>query len=326
MRRHFDLTRRSFLGVSAGVLAAAAGVGEAHADDKARPVIKKLGTIDLDLVETSPVVFRSKLHRFEYVRAGYWNNKTGDSYFRFVDRSGAPGPAFAKGCHLGSAAVFDDMAVVTCVNIWDGERVEVFASNDLEKWEQWNALDLKGYGMFNTSLCKSGDEYVLMFEVGKPPEVAGNPFTARFVKSRDLHAWTLTPPECTYSKDRYTAPHCLRYLDGWFYDFYLEAVKGRYEQCVVRSKDLAKWESSPLNPVLRASPEDKQIANEKLSESQREKIKNARNINNSDIDFCQFENKLVINYSWGNQQGVEFLAEAVYDGTEVEFLTGWFPA
>jgi len=334
MRRCFDLTRRGFLGVSAAAiapLAVAAGVGEARADEKARPVIKKLGTIDLDLVETSPVVFKNKLYRFEYVRAGYWNNTTGDSYFRFVDRTGTPGPAFANGYHLGSAAVFGDLAVVTCVNIWDGERVEVFASHDLEAWEQWNALDLKGYGIFNTSLCKaptgtSGDEYVLMFEVGKPPEVAGNPFTARFAKSRDLHSWTLTPPECTYSKDRYTAPHCLRYLDGWFYDFYLESVKGGYEQCVVRSKDLAKWELSPLNPVLRASSEDKQIANEKLAEPQREKIANARNINNSDIDFCEFEGRLAINYSWGNQQGVEFLAEAVYDGTEAEFLTGWFPA
>jgi len=34
---------------------------------------------------------------------------------------------------------------------------------------------------------------------------------------------------------------------------------------------------------------------------------------------------LVINYSWGNQQGVEHLAEAVYDGSEKQFLCGWFP-
>lgn len=318
-----SMSRREFLGVAAGALAMA-GAGEAHAA-AARPAIMKRGTIDLDLVETSPVVFRNKLFRFEYVRQGYWNNKTGDSHFRFVEQSGDAGPAFAKGFHLGSAAVFDDMAVVTCVNIWDGERVEIFASRDLESWQQWNALDLKGYGMFNTSLCRSGDEYVLMFEVGKPPEIAGKPFTARFAKSRDLHAWELTPPECNYSKDRYTAPHGLRYLDGWFYNFYLEAVKGGYEQYVVRSKDLVKWELSPLNPVLAASPEDKQIVNQTLTEEQREKIKNARNINNSDIDFCEFEGKTVINYSWGNQQGTEFLAEAVYNGSQAKFLRGWFP-
>lgn len=321
-----DISRRGFLGVAAGALA----VGTARAADKneeRRPVIRKLGTIDIDLVETSPVVFKGRLYRFEYVRSGYWDNKTGDSYFRFVDHdAGTAGPAFAKGYHLGSAAVFGDRAVVTAVNIWDGERVEVFASSDLETWEQWTALDLKGYGMFNTSVCKARDEYVLMFEVGKPAEVAGNPFTARFAKSTDLRTWTLTPPECTYSKDRYTAPHCLRYLDGWYYDFFLEAIRCGYEQYVVRSKDLIKWDLSPLNPVMRASDDDKRAATPKLTEKQIEHIRNARNINNSDIDFCEYKGKVVINYSWGNQQGVEFLGEAEFEGTEAEFLQGWFPA
>jgi len=320
MQKKISLTRRGFLGAAAGAVTIA---GVSGAAEKEKPFIKKLGTIDLDLVETSPVVFKNRLYRFEYVRPGYWNNKTGDSYFRFVDRNGEFGRAFGKGHHLGSAAVFDDLAVVTAVNIWDGERVEMFISRDLENWEQRTALDLAGYGLFNTSLCKADDEYVLMFEVGKPPEVAGRRFTARFAKSPDLRSWTLTPPECTYSKDRYTAPHCLRYLDGKYYNFYLESVKGGWEQRVVRSADLIDWEPSRY-PVLQASPEDKQIANEKLTESQREIIEKAENCNNSDIDFCEFEGGLVINYSWGNQHGTEFLAEGTYDGTEEEFLKGWF--
>ena len=49
------------------------------------------------------------------------------------------------------------------------------------------------------------------------------------------------------------------------------------------------------------------------------------NINNSDIDFCEYQGHVVINYAWGNQHGVEQLAEARFDGTEAEFLTGWFP-
>ena len=39
-------------------------------DQHGRPLIKKLSTIDIDLVETSPVVFNGKLYRFEYVRSG----------------------------------------------------------------------------------------------------------------------------------------------------------------------------------------------------------------------------------------------------------------
>lgn len=49
------------------------------------------------------------------------------------------------------------------------------------------------------------------------------------------------------------------------------------------------------------------------------------NLNNSDIDFCEYHGELLINYSWGNQQGTEFLAEAVFPGTEKQFLRGWFP-
>ena len=289
-----------------------------------KPGIRKLGTIDCVLVETTPVVFKGKLYRFEYVRSGYWDNPTGDSYFRFVDHdTGQASLPFAHGYHLGSAFVEDDVLYVTGTNIWDGERIDLFVSEDMEHWEVRNTLQLPGYGLFNTSLCKAEEQYVLMFEVGKPPEVAGVPFTARFATSRDLKRWELTPPECTYSKERYTAPHCLRYLDGYYYNFYLEAYQG-YKQRVVRSRDLVHWESSPLNPVLRASEADQQIANLNLTAEQHRRITQAVNINNSDIDFCEYRGQVIINYSWGNQQGVEHLAEAVYDGSLEMFLKGWF--
>ena len=47
--------------------------------------------------------------------------------------------------------------------------------------------------------------------------------------------------------------------------------------------------------------------------------------NNSDVDFCEFRGKTIITYSWGNQQGTEFLAEAAYEGTLASFLKGFFP-
>ncbi len=295
-----------------------------------RPHIVKLGTIDVDLVEATPIVFQGRLYRFEYVRHNYWANKTGDDYFRFAEHSnGRYTPAFAQGRVLGSAFVDGKTVYVTGTGgkgkKWGAEQVWMFASRDLKNWQEWIALDLPGFSIFNTSMCKAGDRYVLMFEIDKPKEQAGAPFTARFATSRDLRRWELTPPECNYAKDRYTAPHCLRYLDGCFYDFYLEARDG-YEMRVVRSKDLIHWEPSPLNPVLRASEEDRKIANAKLSEEQRRRIATAVNRNNSDIDFCEYKGRLRITYSWGNQKGVEHLAEAVYEGSEAEFLRAWFPA
>ena len=50
------------------------------ADERAkRPAIKKLGTLDLLMVETTPVVFKDRLYRFEYLRDNYPANKTGAS-------------------------------------------------------------------------------------------------------------------------------------------------------------------------------------------------------------------------------------------------------
>jgi len=294
-------------------------------DSKRRPTIIKLGTIDCDMVETTPVVFKGKVYRFEYVRKNYWDNHTGDSYFRFIDHeTGKPTASFAKGFHFGSAFVIDNTVYVTAVDQGNGERIFIFASHDLGNWDQWMAFELPGFGMFNTSLTKVDNKFVLMFEVGKPVEEAGKPFTGRFATSSDLKNWIILPSEYNYAMDRYTAPHCLRYLDGYYYDFYLEANHG-YEMRVVRSKNLKDWESSSLNPVLVASADDKKIVNKNLSESQIQKINEAENCNNSDIDFCEFKGKLVINYSWGNQRGKEFLAEAVYNGTLKQFLKGWFP-
>jgi hypothetical protein len=298
------------------------------ADQQGRPMIRKLGTIDCDLVETTPVVFQGKLYRCEWVRTSYQGNELGTNYSRLVDVStGKPSAPFARGYVFSSAFVDGETLYVTGTSTeqnWTGQRVEIFASKDLKQWENWTALDLDGFGICNTSICKAGNQYVMMFEIHKPKAQAGTAFTARFATSKDLRLWTLTGPECVYAKDRYSAPHCLRYLEGTFYDFYLEAHNG-YEMRVVRSQDLIHWEPSPLNPVLKASAQDKQIANPKLTAEQRQRIAQAKDINNSDIDFCTFEGRLVIYYSWGNQQGEEFLAEAVYEGTAAEFLRAWFP-
>jgi len=293
----------------------------------ARPRIKKLGTIDCDMVETTPVVFRARLYRFEYVRASYKPNKTGNSYFRFIDvATGRPTPAFAAGYHLGSAFVEGDTLYVYGVKGWGTPTIYVFRSNDLKTWSSQPALKLPGWGIYNTSVCKGEGRYIMAFEVGEPPEVVGHRFTNRFAESSDLVSWKLLPEPCVYTKERYSACPAIEFLGGYYYMIYLEARPGpTYEPHIVRSRDLARWESSPFNPVMQFSPEDKRIANPKLRAEERERIAKAVNINNSDVDLCEFKGKVVIYYSWGNQQGIEHLAEAVYDGTMESFLRGFFP-
>lgn len=292
-----------------------------------KPRIEKSGTIDCDLVEASPVVFDGRLFRFEYVRQGYKPNQTGDSYFRFVDvEKGTVTPAFAKGYHLGSAFVDGEKVYAFGVKLWGKPDIVVFSSKDLVNWASQTALSTPGWGLYNNHVCKAGDRYVMAIEVGEPPEVVGERFTMRFAESGDLLNWRLLPEECVYTKERYSACPDLHFLNGFFYMVYLEAYPGpSYNPHIVRSKDLIEWESSPFNPVMQFSEEDKKIGNPDLSEEQREHIRNAKNINNSDVEVCEFEGKTVIYYSWGNQQGVEFLAHAVYAGTLKDFLLGFFP-
>jgi hypothetical protein len=294
-----------------------------------KPLIRKLGTLDCDLVEATPVVFHGRLYRFEYVRRQYLPNQSGDSYFRFIDvTTGEPTAAFAHGYHLGSAYAEGDSVWAFGVDIWDGEEIRVFWSQDFANWESQTALRLPGWGLFNTSVCKGRDGYVMAFEVGQAPHDTGVRFTNYFARSTDLRHWELLPPEqVVFATDRYTACPAIRYLsDGRYYMVYLETLPGpEYEMYMARTPDLINWELSPLNPVLAHSPEDKLIANPNLTPEQRAHIEGAQNRNNSDMDLCEFEGRTVIVYAWGNQVGTEFLAEAVYDGPLEEFMRGFFP-
>ena len=301
-------------------------LGACNAAFGERPAVRKLGTIDCDLVEAAPVVLKGRLYRFEYVRAQYKPNKTGDSYFRFIDvKSGEATPAFAAGYHLGSAHVEGDTVYAYGVKIWGTSAIQVFWSKDLKTWQSKTALDVPSWGIYNTSVCKGRKGYVMAIELGEPPEEVGVRFTMRFAESDDLVNWKVLPAECVYSKDRYTACPAIRFLDDLYYMTYLEEKPGpTYAPHIVRSKDLIRWEQSRFNPIMAFSDEDKKIADPKLTPEERERIAKAVNINNSDVDLCEFGGKTVIYYSWGNQQGIEFLAQAVYDGTLAGFLRGFF--
>src|SRR5437016_5914245 len=135
---------------------------DVRAEDTKKPTIKKLGTIDLLMVETTPVVFRDRLYRFEYVRENYQANKTGTSYFRFIEAAtGKETPGFAKGFHLGCAFVDGDTAYAFGMDKWGGSKVTVFRSKELGKWEARLALNLPGWGLYNTSVCKADGRYVM---------------------------------------------------------------------------------------------------------------------------------------------------------------------
>ena len=58
---------------------------------------------------------------------------------------------------------------------------------------------------------------------------------------------------------------------------------------------------------------------------ERQRINNAVNINNSDIDLCEYNGKVVNYYSWGSQFYVDHLAETQFDGKLRELVESFFP-
>ncbi|MBY0587941.1 hypothetical protein K2X85_12245 [bacterium] len=293
------------------------------------PKIEKEGTIECDIVEATPVVFNDRLLFFQSVRPDYKHKAAGveECYFRFWDEAEhRPMAPFGLGYHLGSATVIGDYMYVFGVKAWGASRIDMFWTNDLEDWKSMPALDLPGWSIFNNSVCRADGRYVMAFEIDKPTEEAGVPFTTRFAESTDLRSWKLLPSDCVHSKDRYAACPTLRYIDGWFYMTYLEAKPGpEYETSIVRSRDLRAWESSKTGPVLTHTGDDQKIASDKLTLPEQTRIREAKNINNSDFDFCTWKGETIILYSWGNQQGVEHLARARYPGSAEDFLRSFFP-
>ena len=297
-------------------------------DRSPKPEVRKLGTIDCDMVETTPIVFGGRLYRFEYVRTNYRRNDLGESYHRLVDvETGEPTSPFAVGWDAGSAHVENDTAYAFAVDRWGGAHLDVFHSHDLREWSHHAAIHQPEWGMYNNSVCRADDRYVMAIELGEPPEEVGERFTMRFAESDDLLDWRILPPDRVFAKDRYTACPAVRYLDGFVYMIYLERRPGRtYEPHIVRSTDLIEWESSPHSPVLSHGPEDKEIAETSLDPQERRRIASALDRNNSDVDLCEHEGRTILYYSWGNQKGTEFLAEAQYDGPLADFLRAFFPA
>ena len=302
-----------------------------------KPLIRKIGTIDCGLIETTPIILRGKRYRFESAQHDYvkgfcppeirqsWAVPGG--HFRFIDvESGESTSSFASEHHLGCAHVDGDTVYAygtarrTHPPGEEGSRIQVFWSKDLKTWSNQTALHLPGWGAFNTTVCKGQEGYVMAIEIGEPPEVVGVRFTIFFAVSDNLLDWRLLPEEYVHTKERYSACPAIRFVENYYYMIYAE----RTYIHIVRSQDLADWENSRFNPVMGPSDEDKIIANTELTAEQQAYIEETENIKNADPDLCEWDSKTIIYYSWGIR-GRMFLAQAEYEGSLRSFFTGFFP-
>lgn len=296
--------------------------------------MKKLGTLKIGIVEATPVVWQGRLIRFEWVRNHGWGRVDGTTRdvgcYHFVDmQTEAETPDFAYDHSFGCAYTENGIMYVHGTRgPGGGNVIDTFVSKDLINWEQSTAITLdETVNIYNTSVCKGADGYIMAIEIGGKDEMVGKAFTMIFAKSRDLINWELLPTDkCVYDKARYTACPSIRYYDGYYYMVYLEALPlHRYLPYIVRTRDLENYELGLINPIMMFDEGDRILKNpERFSKEQIEYIKGAVDCNNSDLDFCDYNGKTVILYSWGNQYGKEFLAEAEWNGTEKEFLQSFF--
>ena len=243
-----------------------------------------------------------------------------------------------------------------------GGTCTMFRSEDGINWEEIVLFRRPGWRLFNTSVCKGADGYYMAIEVcssiipGDPLEtpeidpVIGHPFTEFFLKSDDLIHWEWLPDDHCLSTERYTACPAMRYCDGYYYVIALVFLPHRrLAPYIYRTKDFFAWEIGLHNPVLMYSKEDRIIkpgakvveaylarcrAGEKRDATEEElakmgeelvaRIRTHNNINNCDVDLCEFEGKTYIYYLTGDQGGYGVMCEAQYDGPMDEFLQSFF--
>lgn len=291
-------------------------------------VINRLGTVDIGIVEANPVVFRGRLLRFEYIREGYRGVRSGSrpdrsSFFRLVDwETGEIVSEFGHNFHMGCAMVWQDRVYVSCNSGWGSSSFYLMSSSDLQNWSGPDEIlsnpEWKG---FNTSICRAGNDFVMVFELGGPEELVGCPFTMFFARSSDLRHWSLIPG-AVYGREVYCGAPMLRYFDGYYYFFHLSGdYENGFNTFVARSVDLKNW--SEEKSVLPFDDCDRKILFP-AEESQRRLIETAKNINASDLDMCEYGGKLHMTYSWGDQNGTEFLAVAAADCGEAEFCRSFW--
>lgn len=271
------------------------------------PGLTKTGAKYGEICEATPVVWSDRLLLLVNLRPASAANPD-DHYLQFRDvAADRVLCAFGRGYSLASAFAWEGTMYVYAARNQDGgwRDVSEFHSRDLVNWSGPRVV-IAGNAdeqLFNQSVCRAGDRFVMAYESNDPRWPA---FTIKFAESRDLVNWE-TIPGCIFGADRYTACPCLRYVEGCFYMLYLEHRTPRwwFETCMVRSRDLVNWEPSPRNPILAPGP--------------------GEDVNTSDPDLAEFEGRVLLYYSYGDQRTWTQLTRAEFPGALRDFFAACYP-
>lgn len=258
-----------------------------------------------DLCEVSPFIWKGRLCIMECIRPASGGSSS-DYYMLLKDyATGQEIARCATGYGLASIIVHDETIHIFASRWEKGQWRDVthFQSADLQQWESNLVIRGENEGLFNTSVCKDKNGFVIAYESSDESYSA---FTIKFARSSNLDDWKKLP-DSIFGTNRYTACPSIHYNNGWYYVLYLERRTPRwvFETYITRSKDLYHWEISSANPVLRA---------EDLDEG----------INASDPEVIEFNRSTYIYYAVGDQLTWMNVKRARFPGTMSQFLESWY--
>jgi alpha-L-fucosidase len=166
--------------------------------------------------------------------------------------------------------------------------------------------------LFNTAICRGADRFIMLYETD---DARWPPFTFKYCESDDLVHWKRIPG-AVYGVDKYVGGPALYYADGWYYTLYVNSpADGFYDTRITRSQDLIHWQDAPEDrPVLPVVPTHiPDPAHPDVFE-----------LSASDAELCFWQNKTLVYFHSGNQQGIATLQVAEFDGQPEEFLAHYF--
>ncbi len=307
--------RKTRLGLTAVALTAAlrfSVVVSNAAEDPPRPKLIKLPFAFAKAMENTPVVFNSrpllvanyrddtKNHTDEYTKSMYFyirDLRTGEEIARFAE-----GHSFASAVvHGAELSVFGSQG---SNHAWF-QDIYRFSSTDLKTWKRELAIAREGdEHLFNCSVCRDDHGLLMAYESNLP--VA---FCFKFARSKDFAHWRKLPGLVFAGQgNEYSACPVIRYFAPYYYVIYLHAaIPGHrgWVSFLARSRDLASWDLSPLNPILEAGP--------------------GEGVNNSDVDLFELQGNTYVFYATGDQATWGAVRVAMYPGPQKQFFESWFP-
>lgn len=302
------------------------------------PKIEKLGACSPN-GEMTPFVWKGRLYRLELVDPSKgWRVDEAKAGIRDVE-TGKFLSFLAEDSYFHSACVDGDVVYVTGVDKVRRDTIRLYESRDLKTWKSRDLLTNPGWIYFNSQLVHAENEWTIILESGAgvyphlaedeaPRKYVGkNGWTMFFAKSPDMKNWRFLDYEKPFSLDEHTGGPALKYSDGWYYLLGdCKIPRYVYTSYMYRTRDFETWYVGYYNPIIMPSDEDRKISpNYKdITEEERERLKTAFNVNNTDLDICEWQGKTYINYLCGNQLGNYWMCEAVCDMPLADFFKSYF--